>query len=226
MKNKRLFSFIFAILLIAVSACSSAAGRNQLMQDGLSKLEKVSSIVYDLNVGIWQDGSLVQVMGEGQYKNPDQSYLKLTSVGTNFEILSLSLDKTYMKDPASGNWQPISSSDLAQSGFSANYFQQQLELLKAYDQPKLIGSEEIDGVKCSHIQFEISSSLLSEVFLRSILTGAKDLTGLQINGEIWIGKQDALTRKSVVEINIGQAYKMTTTLTYKEFNSEITFPIP
>lgn len=223
MKIKRLLLLVFAFLL---AACDSAATADRLMQKALSGIQTVSSLSYDLQVNLWQTIYLVQVTGEGQYKNPDRSYLKLTSLGTDFEILSPSAEKIYIKDPVSGNWQAFSAESLAQSGFSPDYLRQQVTLLNAYDKPKLIDNEKIDGVECSHLQFEINPSRLAEGLLRSMLVGVRDLTGVKITGELWIAKEDLLPRKSVVVIDTDQDYKLTTTLTYHGFNEEISFPKP
>lgn len=223
MKMKWSLLLACAILL---SACNSAAGTDRLMRSALSNIENVSSLSYDLEVNLWQTIYLVQVTGTGQYKNPDRSYLKLSSLGTSFEILSPSTDKIYIKDPVSGSWLPFSAANLAQSGFSPDYLRQQVTLLKAYSQPKSLGSEEIDGIKCAHIHFEIDPARLSEGLLRSMLAGVTDLTGIKITGEIWIGKKDLLPRKSVVVIDTDQNYKLTTTIAYHGFNEETPFPKP
>lgn len=217
---------VLGIILIFLNACSSAGNTAKITDLSISKLDSLSSVSYSLDVSIWQNGFLVQITGTGQHKTPDQSYLQLTSVGTNFEILSLSSNKIYMKDPAAGTWHSISSASLAQSGFAVDYFLQQVELLKGYSQPKMVGNEIIDGIACSHIQFKINPANLSEAFLHSILDGLKDLSALKISGELWVGKQDSQARRSVVVMEIGPDYRQTMTLDYLQFNSKLSFPSP
>lgn len=214
------------LLILFLASCTVVPSPEKRMQAGLEKLSSAQSASYALDVSIMNNKNLVEITGTGQHKAPDQSYLQLTSVGTNFEILALSNNKLYMKDPFSGTWRSIPAGDLTLSGFASDYYSQQLEFLRAYDRPLRDGSETIDGVACDHLKFGILPDKLPQGFLKSILVGINDLTNLSITGELLIGKQDSQPKKSIVQLAIGKDFQLTTTLYYHEFNEELTFPTP
>jgi hypothetical protein len=108
-----------------------------------------------------------------------------------------------------------------------DFFGQQEAMLSLYQNPTLLGVETVDGVETYHIAFTMD---LQQVLN---LTGAQtpelqDMSGTA-RGEVWIGIEDLLTRKSVISMDYlfqGIQAVMDMTMLIKDINKPVDIPKP
>jgi hypothetical protein len=158
----------------------------------------------------------------GDVVRPDkmQATINGTAMGMSIEVKLVTADgKTLMSNPLNGKWEPLSA---------------QFQVLSVFDPATGIGAitkgittasilteEQIDGTLCYHLKGVITSESL-----RSI-TGTT-ATGVSINSEIWIGKQDFLARQVKLAGKITDSEKegIIRTLTLSNFNQQINITLP
>lgn len=127
-------------------------------------------------------------------------------------------------------WQELPPDVLEQSGISGQALQG-LRLSEFMQNANLAGETIIDGVDVYEITFDLDvaayfASLLSEDIADLFLESAEDLSG---GGTMWIGKDDLLPRKALINMNIGIEDESLTTMTqaaYGNFNEPVDIPNP
>jgi hypothetical protein len=158
----------------------------------------------------------------GDVVRPDkmQATINGSAMGMSIEVTLVSVSgKTLMTNPLNGKWESPS---------------EQFHVLSVFDPATGIGAitkgiangsvlaeEQIDGTLCYHLKGVIVSDALRS------LTG-NVTTGVSINCEIWIGKQDFLARQVKLTGKITDSEKegIVRTLSLSNFNQQINIALP
>lgn len=186
--------------------------------------------VNTMNMGIsltTQSGILpVTFTGGGVAERPDKVYIKLSFLLQNYEILSISADKVYVKPLGSSTWEhtPADQMDLTTSLLRDAFGL--LEVSKVALAPMLAGPEELNGVNCQRITMGIDLPL----YLARHAPAASsqiDLVASRARGELWVGIDDLRIHKLYIEMQIvtnGDSLPVNATIEFNHFNESVNFP--
>jgi hypothetical protein len=150
-------------------------------------------------------------------------------VTTTNEVVQIG-EQVWIREGVDGEWQELPEDALGAAGLSEEGLGQ-LRLSDYMTEVELVGETTIDGVPVHEVTFGLDvpayfSSVLGEEAAEQFLASAGDSSG---SGTMWIGQEDNLTRKALVEMMIeveGQEMVMTTQVTYTAFNEPVEIPDP
>lgn len=137
------------------------------------------------------------VSAEGDYASPDRIKAgvkaKAASANVSVDIIGVG-DRTWITNPFTRKWQPLPDttvSDIADPSAIVR------ALLTGLKDPRVIGEQDIDGVKTYRISGTIDSATLRSAF-------STVEAGFTNNIELWVGANDSLPRRARIA---GQLYK-------------------
>lgn len=168
----------------------------------------------------------ITLLGEGWSKGKDEYHYKITIDGQVSERRALSPTDLYLKAPGSDTWQRVPEDEMAQ--YADTPVSQIQFIASAALNPTLLGEENVDGVDCYHISFDLDMSKYLTTFSPEMSTQV-DLTTATGKSEIWIGKADSLIRKWIFDLTYsvqGTPTRAQSTFLYNEFNSPVFLPDP
>jgi lipoprotein LprG len=208
----RLSTLLFAPLLaLALLACgggsdakpaaTNAPGASELLNKAGAATKAAKSFHFNFtqeaNATMPMPLSFRLVSAEGDYASPDRIKAgvkaKAASANVSVDIIGVG-DRTWITNPFTRKWQPLPDttvSDIADPSAIVG------ALLNGLKNPKLVGEQDVDGVKTYRITGTIDSATLRSAF-------STVEAGFTNNIELWVGANDSLPRRARIA---GQLYK-------------------
>jgi hypothetical protein len=138
-------------------------------------------------------------------------------------------DQVWLRE-GEGDWQELPPDTIEQIGLSEEGLGQ-LRMSDYMLEATLAGETIIDGVSVDEVTFDLDvnayfQSILGEAAAEQFLASASDGMG---SGTMWIGQEDKLTRKALIEMSFtveGQQLVVSTQAVYTDFNQPVEIPDP
>ena len=174
-----------------------------------------------------QSGVLpITLKGDGVAERPDKTYIKLTLLFQNFEILSLSNDEVFIKYLGSDTWERTSAEQMdLPTSLLSNAFGL-LEISDFAIDPTLAGIENVNGIPCQQVTTGID---LPMYLARNAPEASSqiDLVASRARGILWIGTDDIRIHKLFLEmeiVNNGETLPVNAMIEFIRFNEPVVFP--
>jgi hypothetical protein len=191
-------ALVMTAALVAVTGCGNAAATpdaRQLLQAAAGTTAAVTSVQLDLKFGPgFQIQGVELVSGLGKFRAPsDSDLVAKTRSAQGFiepEVLTVG-DKVYIKLIQLQAFAPLSSTEAQQYPSVARMLDKSTGLGPALARgrdPKLSGSEQVDGVDCYKVTALYGPRELNQALAPLSLKG-------DVNTTLWIGKGDHFVRK-------------------------------
>jgi lipoprotein LprG len=204
-----LFAPLLALAL-ALVACgggsdSKPAANAPPAAELLSKTAAATKAAKSFHFNFTQDANATMPMplsfrlvsAEGDYAAPDRIKAgvkaKAASANVSVDVIGVG-DRTWITNPFTRKWQPLPDttvSDIADPSAIVG------ALLTGLKDPKVVGEQDLDGVKTYRISGTIDSATLRSAF-------STVEAGFTNNVELWVGANDSLPRRARIA---GQLYK-------------------
>jgi hypothetical protein len=143
---------------------------------------------------------MVKMEIEGDYVAPDSLKMTMTAdlngeKSPEIEFVKIG-ETAYAKDPESQQWMMADEVESYQE-FSEleDFVTAFIQLTNAFEGTSLLSDEEINGALCYHVKGTIDSTKLEDTSSEFPSTG----TG-SMSAQLWIGKEDFLVRRMVLEV--------------------------
>ena len=230
--KKSIVVMIATLLLTSVllAACGSTPlTADQVLQKMAENGKNLKTGHTQMDINMTAAEQTVTMNAVGVFENPDKSYLNLTLLGSSVQMLVLSPTEVYQRASESEAWVQSDASGSDQAGSVYDFTKNPEQLLKYYHNATLLTEEQVDGVDCYHVSFELDvmemmkAAGISETTLAGIVfTGPAQV-------ESWIGKSDFFTRKlneKFVMTTEGQEVSMDVLVSLTEINQPVEIPTP
>jgi hypothetical protein len=199
----------------------------EILSMGTANMKAVITMKYMMTNSAKGNGFGSLADGKGRFQNPEQFYLQLNFAGDAVEILSLSPLEYYWRLPGGSTWEPTTAGEVNKLYTVSS----PLELLKlegmALNLQKL-DNEQVDGVDCYHIRFDLDMAKYIEMIGYSSL-GPIDLNRATGIVQIWAGRDDMLFRQTRIEIvstESGDDSSIKEKWVFYNFNEPVEIPKP
>ncbi len=199
----------------------------EILSIGTANMQGVPTMRYMMNTSMSGGGYGGLADGKGRYQTPEQFYLQLNFSGEAVEILSLASNLYYWRRPGSAAWEPTTQQEVNKLYTVTNPF----ELLKLKDMAVNLQkheNEQVDGMNCYHIQFELEMPKYIEMIGYGSI-GPVNLNRANGVVQIWAGKDDLLFRQVRIKITSaeveGEASIQEKWIFY-DFNQPVEIPLP
>lgn len=230
---KRTICILTALLMVTVlvvTGCSKATSAtalsaSEILSKSYDDMQAVSSFHFVLDhVGGGTPISMGVAMtkAEGDIVRPDklQATISGTAIGTPIEVKLVAADgKMLMTNPLSGKWEAPPDQFKVLSVFDPGTGI--AAIIKGIATPSSLDDEQVGDTLSYHLKGGVASEALSP------LTGSA-VTGVIVDTEVWIGKEDFLVRqvKLTGKITEGEIEGIVRTLTFTNFNQNVNITLP
>ncbi len=230
LRRAQVMTAALAGVLVALSGCGTTAASpdaRQLLHAASGTTAAMKSVQLDLKFGPgFQVQGVELVSALGKFRAPsDSDIVAKTHSAQGFiqpEILTVG-DKIYIKFIQIQAFQPLSSAEAQQYPVIARMLDKDSGLGPAIARgrdPKLAGSEPVDGVDCHKVSVLYGPAELNQALAPLNLKG-------DVKTALWIGKNDQLVRKMRFEGPLFAAGTSTFVEVHlHDFNAPVDIPSP
>ncbi len=222
---------LLTLLSLLLSACNVPQAPTLSAQEILEKVQAQTAAITSARVKLTADmasgGVQLTITAEGAVQPPDKAYMKMNIMNQTIETLMLGPTEAYMN--TGSGWQKISTAEVNTNGLNIDLAASQTEVIKYLKNLAYKNTEQVGGVDCYHLTFDLDLQKALELAMSSDLTNQLgQLTGTA-SGEMWVGAQDFYMHKLVLKLALEaqkQKVDVTLTLEMSDFNQPVTFPSP
>ncbi|GEM_PF-5828319 len=238
-----LLGLIVAIVVVAFSL--AATSPLAVVAATAIKIEQTSSMAFDMDMEMVMDDSATPMHLEGVMAYPTASEFTMTMefLGQTVTYEQITLDGVaYVRYPLFSTWGytdlDIASSSPGQSASPTDY----LAYLEAVAGIEDLGDEEIAGVDCYHYLIDVDEPQVVDSMLELAADAGRDLDlspemdyavrdlygSADIRIEIWIGIEDKLPRRQIIDMQMGQAvdYAVHGVIDFSDFGMDVEIEAP
>ena len=221
------------LLLLAVTVMLTFACQIRPVSDieiiarSRQNMAAIDSYHMGMDVSATTQGMTITIQTDGVVQMPDQSYMTMTMLGQQFELLVLGPAEMYMRQAGTSDWIPISPAAASQANVRPNAAGE-LALLEFVTNLRREGNETIDGVECYHLVMDVDTQ-------KAIALSSPEMAGQVEPGstpatmQMWTGTRDFLIRKITLDMSLamqGTEMSMGLTITFSNFDEPVEIPRP
>lgn len=229
-KNLLLLTTILLLSGVALAACTpTPLTAEQVLQKLVDNAAKLKTGHTEMVMDMSAEGQTITMNAAGVFETPDKSYLTLTLLGQTMQMLVLSPTEIYQRATDADAWVLSETAGTEQVTNVYDFSKNPEFLLKHYSNAQLLAEEQVDGVDCYHLTFDLD---VLEMLKESGIDQAT-LEGVTFPGpakiEAWIGKADFFSRKVVEKFvmnSMGQEVTMDIVVTQTAINQPVEIPTP
>jgi outer membrane lipoprotein-sorting protein len=231
--KKTLWSLIalLTVFSLLLAGCNSSKvptmSAQEILEKSQQEMANISSAQVKLVMDMTASGVQLSLNAEGAVEPPDKAYMKMSIMGQTIETLMLGPTEAYLNTGT--GWEPVPASELGSSGMNTNLVTQQSELLNYLKNLAYKSTEQVGGVDCYQLTFDLDLSEALKLAMTQDITGVLGEISGTASGEMWVGTNDFYMRKLVLKMSFElQAQKVDVTMTMEmlNFNQPVTFPSP
>jgi hypothetical protein len=199
----------------------------EILSIGTANMETVTTMKYMMTNSAKGSGFGAVADGKGRYQNPEQFYLQLNYGGDAVEILSLSPNAYYWRLPGGPPWESTTQAEVNKL-YSVSSPSELLKLGGMAQNIQKLDNEQVDGVNCYHIRFDLDMAKYIQMIGYSTL-GPINLNHATGVVQIWAGVEDMYFRQTRIELvstDSGDDASIKEKWVFYDFNKPVDIPLP
>ena len=235
---KRYFLVFFAIILLIVplSGCN-AQSADTLLQNAIDKTQKnsTSSFAYTLSVNETSSEYLLSILGNGFQEDNERIFLSLSnpeSEDTTIEMILVKQENTiYSRLGGESTWNLENAADNGTIYFTFPLWllESEKDIQPLFQNPKILGVVEKNGVKSNHIQFDLNSRTFFELLAPGELEEWGDLVYKTTKADVYISRITNMLVSAQFSLgwngeNGNDATSIECEISFDDYNKAVTFP--
>lgn len=230
--KKSIFVIIAILLLgsVVLSACNpTSLTADQVLQKMAESSKNLKTGQTTMEMTMTAAGESLTMTSEGVFENPEKSYQTISMFGITQQVLTLSLTEMYTRASDADTWEKMDVSGNEQMNDILDFSKNPEQLVKFYKNATLLTEENVNGVDCYHISFDLDVAEM----LKSAGISEDDLGGVAFAGpaqvESWISKADFFNHKLIEKFtmtSVGEEINTEVTVTISGHNQPVEIPTP